>query len=167
MSGSVSLVRVLRHLGASPDQLARSRRAHFARRLLDDTDLTVLDIAFASGFGSLRPDGLTRTFRGPEALTRGSARPGGGAAARGRGEAIAALEELGVPPRSAVSWTAGRRHPWRALAAPPSHGVRRPPEKGHLFPFRRMKPFKILLSGTELRRPESTLSGLNGVASPQ
>src|SRR5579862_5751290 len=44
----------LRHLGVSPDQLARSRRAHFARRLLDDTDLTVVDIAFASGFGSLR-----------------------------------------------------------------------------------------------------------------
>jgi AraC family transcriptional regulator of adaptative response / DNA-3-methyladenine glycosylase II len=44
----------LQHLGATPDQLARSRRAHFARRLLDDTDLTVLDIAFASGFGSLR-----------------------------------------------------------------------------------------------------------------
>jgi len=44
----------LRHLGATPDQLARSRRAHFARRLLDDTDLAVLDIAFASGFGSLR-----------------------------------------------------------------------------------------------------------------
>ncbi|WP_194906722.1 AlkA N-terminal domain-containing protein [Catenulispora rubra] len=42
------------HLGATPDQLARSRRAHFARRLLDDTDLTVADIAFASGFGSLR-----------------------------------------------------------------------------------------------------------------
>ncbi|MBT2232009.1 AlkA N-terminal domain-containing protein [Nonomuraea sp. NEAU-A123] len=44
----------VKHLGASPDQLARSRRAHFARRLLDDTDLTALDIAFASGFGSLR-----------------------------------------------------------------------------------------------------------------
>jgi AraC family transcriptional regulator of adaptative response / DNA-3-methyladenine glycosylase II len=44
----------LRHLGASPDQLARSRRAHFARRLLDDTDLALLDVAFASGFGSLR-----------------------------------------------------------------------------------------------------------------
>jgi AraC family transcriptional regulator, regulatory protein of adaptative response / DNA-3-methyladenine glycosylase II len=42
------------HLGATPDQLARSRRAHLARRLLDDTDLTVLEIAFASGFGSLR-----------------------------------------------------------------------------------------------------------------
>ena len=44
----------LQYLGASPDQLARSRRAHFARRLLDDTDLTFLDVAFASGFGSLR-----------------------------------------------------------------------------------------------------------------
>jgi AraC family transcriptional regulator, regulatory protein of adaptative response / DNA-3-methyladenine glycosylase II len=49
------------HLGATPDQLARSRRAHFARRLLDDTDLTVLEIAFASGFGSLRQ--FNRTMR--------------------------------------------------------------------------------------------------------
>jgi AraC family transcriptional regulator, regulatory protein of adaptative response / DNA-3-methyladenine glycosylase II len=49
------------HLGATPDQLARSRRAHFARRLLDDTDLTVLDVAFASGFGSLRQ--FNRTIR--------------------------------------------------------------------------------------------------------
>jgi AraC family transcriptional regulator, regulatory protein of adaptative response / DNA-3-methyladenine glycosylase II len=42
------------HVGATPDQLARSRRAHFARRLLDDTDLTVMQVAFASGFGSVR-----------------------------------------------------------------------------------------------------------------
>lgn len=42
------------HLGATPDQLARSRRSHFARRLLDDSELTVADVAFASGFGSLR-----------------------------------------------------------------------------------------------------------------
>jgi AraC family transcriptional regulator, regulatory protein of adaptative response / DNA-3-methyladenine glycosylase II len=42
------------HLGATPDQVARSRRVHFARRLLDDTDLSVTDIAFASGFGSTR-----------------------------------------------------------------------------------------------------------------
>ena len=51
----------LPHLGVSPDQLARSRRAHFARRLLDDTDLTVVDIAFAAGFGSLRQ--FNRTMR--------------------------------------------------------------------------------------------------------
>jgi AraC family transcriptional regulator, regulatory protein of adaptative response / DNA-3-methyladenine glycosylase II len=41
-------------LGVTPDQLARSRRAHFARRLLDDTDLTAADVAFASGFASIR-----------------------------------------------------------------------------------------------------------------
>jgi AraC family transcriptional regulator of adaptative response / DNA-3-methyladenine glycosylase II len=42
------------HLGVTPGQLARSRRAHFARRLLDDTDMAVADVAFASGFASLR-----------------------------------------------------------------------------------------------------------------
>lgn len=41
-------------LGVTPVQLARSSRAHFARRLLDDTDLSITQIAFASGFGSLR-----------------------------------------------------------------------------------------------------------------
>ena len=42
------------HLGVTPDGLARSARVHFARRLLDDTDLTVTEIALAAGFGSLR-----------------------------------------------------------------------------------------------------------------
>ncbi len=42
------------HLGVTPDGLARSARVHFARRLLDDTDLTIAEIAFAAGFGSLR-----------------------------------------------------------------------------------------------------------------
>jgi len=42
------------HLGVTPDGLARSARTHFARRLLDDTDLSVSDIAFAAGFGSVR-----------------------------------------------------------------------------------------------------------------
>ncbi|WP_269456536.1 bifunctional transcriptional activator/DNA repair enzyme AdaA [Nocardia terpenica] len=48
-------------LGITPDQLARSCRAHFARRLLDDTDMTILDVAFASGYGSVRQ--LNRAFR--------------------------------------------------------------------------------------------------------
>ena len=34
-------------VGVTPVQLARSSRAHFARRLLDDTDLPITDIAFA------------------------------------------------------------------------------------------------------------------------
>jgi AraC family transcriptional regulator of adaptative response / DNA-3-methyladenine glycosylase II len=42
------------HLGVTPDGLARSARAHFARRLLDETDLSVSDVAFAAGFGSVR-----------------------------------------------------------------------------------------------------------------
>ena len=42
------------HLGVTPDGLARSARTHFARRLLDDTDLTILEIALAAGFGSVR-----------------------------------------------------------------------------------------------------------------
>jgi AraC family transcriptional regulator of adaptative response / DNA-3-methyladenine glycosylase II len=42
------------HLGVTPDGLARSARSHFARRLLDDTDLSVLEIALATGFGSVR-----------------------------------------------------------------------------------------------------------------
>ncbi|WP_330228447.1 helix-turn-helix domain-containing protein [Nocardia sp. NBC_00508] len=52
-------------VGATPDQLARSRRAHFARRLLDETELSVIEIAFASGFGSLRQFNrvMVATFR--------------------------------------------------------------------------------------------------------
>jgi AraC family transcriptional regulator of adaptative response / DNA-3-methyladenine glycosylase II len=42
------------HVGVTPDGLARSARTHFARRLLDDTDLTITEIAYAAGFGSLR-----------------------------------------------------------------------------------------------------------------
>ena len=42
------------HLGVTPDGLARSSRTHFARRLLDDTDLTITEVAFTAGFGSLR-----------------------------------------------------------------------------------------------------------------
>lgn len=41
-------------LGVTPDQLARSTRVHFARRLLDDSDLSIADITFAAGFGSIR-----------------------------------------------------------------------------------------------------------------
>jgi AraC family transcriptional regulator, regulatory protein of adaptative response / DNA-3-methyladenine glycosylase II len=42
------------HVGATPNEVARSRRAHFARRLLDDTDLPIAQIGFAAGFRSVR-----------------------------------------------------------------------------------------------------------------
>jgi len=41
-------------LGTSPLSVARTRRAHLARRLLDETGLGVTDVAFAAGFGSVR-----------------------------------------------------------------------------------------------------------------
>jgi AraC family transcriptional regulator of adaptative response / DNA-3-methyladenine glycosylase II len=42
------------HVGATPSEVARSRRAHFARRLLDDTDLPMTQIASAAGFNTVR-----------------------------------------------------------------------------------------------------------------
>jgi AraC family transcriptional regulator of adaptative response / DNA-3-methyladenine glycosylase II len=41
-------------VGATPAFVARSRRAHFARRLLDETDLRITDIARAAGFNTVR-----------------------------------------------------------------------------------------------------------------
>jgi len=42
------------HVGATPAEVARSRRAHFARRLLDDTDLPFANVGTAAGFNSVR-----------------------------------------------------------------------------------------------------------------
>ena len=44
----------IEHLGITPDKLARSTRVHFARRLLDDTELSITEVTFAAGFGSVR-----------------------------------------------------------------------------------------------------------------
>lgn len=65
------------HLGTTPDAVARSRRAHLARRLLADTDLRVADIAFAAGFGSVRQcnDVLRTTFHATPTQLRADLRP--------------------------------------------------------------------------------------------
>ncbi len=44
----------LQHLGATPVAVAQTRRLHFAKRLIDETDLPFSQIALASGFGSIR-----------------------------------------------------------------------------------------------------------------
>jgi AraC family transcriptional regulator of adaptative response / DNA-3-methyladenine glycosylase II len=44
----------LQHLGATPLEVALTRRVHFAKKLLDETSLGFRDVAFAAGFGSLR-----------------------------------------------------------------------------------------------------------------
>jgi AraC family transcriptional regulator, regulatory protein of adaptative response / methylated-DNA-[protein]-cysteine methyltransferase len=43
-----------RHVGASPQQVAATRRVQRAKRLLDTTDDTMTEIAFRAGFGSVR-----------------------------------------------------------------------------------------------------------------
>src|SRR5689334_2793423 len=44
----------IQHLGATPTEVALTRRVHFAKKLIDETSLPIAEIAFASGFGSLR-----------------------------------------------------------------------------------------------------------------
>jgi AraC family transcriptional regulator of adaptative response / DNA-3-methyladenine glycosylase II len=63
----------LKHLGATPLEVALTRRVHFAKRLLDETSLPVQQVAFASGFGSVRRFNgqIQRTFsRTPTELRR-------------------------------------------------------------------------------------------------
>jgi AraC family transcriptional regulator of adaptative response / DNA-3-methyladenine glycosylase II len=61
------------HVGAPPLAVAQTRRLHFAKRLIDETDFPMTQIAFASGFSSLRRfnDAFQRTYeRPPSALRR-------------------------------------------------------------------------------------------------
>ncbi|MEV5904726.1 AlkA N-terminal domain-containing protein [Streptomyces sp. NPDC052127] len=109
-------------LGAGPVALARAQRAHTARVLLQTTGLPVTEIAFASGFASVRqfndtvrtvyattPTGLRAAVR----ATRRTATPSAGIplrlAHRGpyhagavfdllRREAVAGVEEVSGPP---------------------------------------------------------------------
>ena len=62
------------HVGASPSAVAHTRRMHFARKLLDETDLRISDVAFASGFTSIRRfnDAVRKTFRKPPSALRRS-----------------------------------------------------------------------------------------------
>jgi AraC family transcriptional regulator of adaptative response / DNA-3-methyladenine glycosylase II len=60
-------------LGASPLAVARTRRIHFARRLLDESTLPIEEVAAASGFGSARRlrDAIQATFHRSPAALRG------------------------------------------------------------------------------------------------
>jgi AraC family transcriptional regulator of adaptative response / DNA-3-methyladenine glycosylase II len=44
----------LRHLGATPRDIAQTRRLQFAKKLIDETRLPMTQIALASGFGTVR-----------------------------------------------------------------------------------------------------------------
>lgn len=42
------------HIGATPKAVAQTRRLHFTRKLLEETDLPMTDVAHAAGFPSIR-----------------------------------------------------------------------------------------------------------------
>ncbi len=65
-------------LGAGPLALARSRRAQSARVLIETTDMAMSDIAFASGFASIRQfnDSIRHVYAMSPTEMRGGRRPG-------------------------------------------------------------------------------------------
>lgn len=68
-------------LGLSPVELAQSRRMALAKQLLQDSALSMAEVALASGFGSLRRFNAlfrSRFGRPPSALRRSRAEPAGG-----------------------------------------------------------------------------------------
>ena len=69
------------HLGASPKTVARARRLQFAKKLIDETSLTMAEIAVSSGYGSVRSfnDHFAQTYSRPTGSLRktGSASDGG------------------------------------------------------------------------------------------
>ncbi len=77
------------HFGVSPIEWAQTQRLLLAKRLLTDTPMPMLEVALASGFGSLRrfndafarryrmaPGALRRELRAPAATSRRDAAPG-------------------------------------------------------------------------------------------
>ncbi|MFB7916391.1 DNA-3-methyladenine glycosylase 2 family protein [Streptomyces sp. NPDC056061] len=103
-------------LGAGPIALARAQRAHTARVLLQTTGLPVTEIAFASGFASVRQfnDTIRRIYaRTPTALR---ADAGVGAAAR-------AARTTGIPLRLAHRGPYAAREVFDLLAAEAVAGI--------------------------------------------
>jgi AraC family transcriptional regulator of adaptative response / DNA-3-methyladenine glycosylase II len=90
---------LLAELGAGPLALARAQRASTARTLVETTDLPLADVAFTSGFGSLRQ--FSATFRQVYGTTPGDVRTRSRAlASRSGSPAGAGTLELRLPFRA-------------------------------------------------------------------
>jgi AraC family transcriptional regulator, regulatory protein of adaptative response / methylated-DNA-[protein]-cysteine methyltransferase len=76
--GARHLSRLFReHVGASPVEVAGTRRVQAAKRLISDTDMPLGEIAFEAGFGSVRRfnDAFRRTYKRTPASFRRASRP--------------------------------------------------------------------------------------------
>jgi AraC family transcriptional regulator of adaptative response / DNA-3-methyladenine glycosylase II len=87
------------HLGASPLAVAQTRRVLLAKQLLHDTNLTMTEVALASGFGSVRRFNETfrQLFQRPPATLR---------RARGGEASDAAAVTMRLPYRPPYDWDA-------------------------------------------------------------
>lgn len=121
-------------LGAGPLALARSQRAQTARVLIETTDMTMTDIAFASGFGSVRQfnDTVREVFAAAPSELR--TRSGGRASTAAPGTVSVRLPVRGPFAGGQLLDFLGRRavpgvEAWdgetyeRALALPRGHGT--------------------------------------------
>ncbi|WP_250402690.1 bifunctional transcriptional activator/DNA repair enzyme AdaA [Streptomyces cellostaticus] len=136
-------------LGAGPVALARAQRAHTARTLLRTTDLPITEIAFASGFASVRQfndtirqvyDATPTGVRAAAPRGRGARRatPGAGIplrlAHRGPYRSAAVFDQLAreaVPGVEEVTGTPGGRTYRRTLRLPHGTGIVAVEERSH------------------------------------
>ncbi|MGW4914520.1 DNA-3-methyladenine glycosylase 2 family protein [Streptomyces sp. NPDC004270] len=128
-------------LGAGPVALARAQRAHTARVLLQTTELPITEIAFASGFASVRQfNDTVRTVYATTPSALREAAPGGRGARRGSpaagiplrlahrgpyqaGPVFDLLEREAVPGVEEVTGAPGARTYRRTLRLPYGHAV--------------------------------------------
>ncbi|MFG2551429.1 AlkA N-terminal domain-containing protein [Streptomyces sp. NPDC048581] len=131
-------------LGAGPVALARAQRAHTARVLLQTTELPITEIAFASGFASVRQfnDTIREVYASTPSELRAAAAPKGGRGTRRTGTPSAGiplrlayrgpyqsgavfdlLEREAVPGVEVVTGLPGRRTYRRTLRLPHGTGI--------------------------------------------
>jgi AraC family transcriptional regulator, regulatory protein of adaptative response / DNA-3-methyladenine glycosylase II len=69
----------IQHIGVAPRAVVRTQRLHFARQLIDETDLSMTRIAFAAGFNSIRRfnQAILKSFRASPTELRHTARRDG------------------------------------------------------------------------------------------
>src|SRR3989440_7717020 len=91
---------LLNELGAGPLAIARAQRAQTARTLIETTDLSFTDVAFAAGFESVRQ--FNDTVRDVFALTPTALRTSG----RRRGDVVEGALTLRLPYRPPLDWPA-------------------------------------------------------------
>jgi AraC family transcriptional regulator, regulatory protein of adaptative response / DNA-3-methyladenine glycosylase II len=89
----------LQHLGATPVAVAQTRRVHFAKKLIDETELPMTQVAMASGFGSIRR--FNATFQKLYGRTPGDLRR---ATARERSAAEAGVYTFRLGYRPPYNW---------------------------------------------------------------